>query len=141
MNNTRHSLRNIERFSGIKCSLPSGTSTIPNTFKGLEKHKTPTKAKQINASSSSSSIVRSFVLNIDLETSLFFHKQESQTTPTKISAKAKSPWRLRFEKILKHQELTPLSPANEAVAFTTAEVNSRYLKKELKIFSSVYRRH
>jgi len=36
--------------------------------------------------------------------------------------KVKSPWRLRFEKFLNHQELTPLSPTNESVAFTTVKV-------------------
>lgn len=59
LNSQRRSIRNVEKFSGIKCSLPSGTSTIPSTFKGLEKHSTPTKIRQTNNSaSSSSSIVR-----------------------------------------------------------------------------------
>jgi hypothetical protein len=31
--------------------------------------------------------------------------------------KSKSPWRLRFEKFLNHQELTPLSPTNQSIAF------------------------
>jgi hypothetical protein len=34
----------------------------------------------------------------------------------------KSPWRLRFEKFLNHQELTPLSPTDESVAFKTAKL-------------------
>lgn len=50
LNAQRHSLRNLEKFAGIKCALPSGTSTVPNTFKGLEKHTTPTHPKQMNTS-------------------------------------------------------------------------------------------
>jgi len=46
------SLHNVEKYSGIKCALPSFTSTIPSTFKGLEKHYTPIKNKQSNISSS-----------------------------------------------------------------------------------------
>jgi len=53
LNIQRRSIRHVEKFSGIKCSLPSGTSTIPNTFKGLQKHCTPTKNQQTNISSSS----------------------------------------------------------------------------------------
>ncbi len=47
LNSQRHSIRNVEKFSGIKCSLPSTKATIPNTFKGLEKHCTPTKTSSI----------------------------------------------------------------------------------------------
>ncbi|CAF2369542.1 unnamed protein product [Rotaria sp. Silwood2] len=107
LNIQHHLLRNIEKFSGIKCSLPSATSTIPNTFKGLEKHTTPTKTKQINTSSS---------------------LIDNQITPTTTNGKVKSPWRLRFEKFLNHQELTPLSPTNESIAFKPAETSS--LNKE-----------
>ncbi len=46
------SLHNAEKFSGIKCALPSFTSTLPNTFKGLEKHCTPIKTKSSNSSNS-----------------------------------------------------------------------------------------
>ncbi|CAF0788378.1 unnamed protein product [Rotaria sp. Silwood1] len=102
LNIQRHSLRNIEKFSGIKCSLPTGTSTIPNTFKGLEKHTTPTKTKQMNTSSS---------------------LIDNQITPTMTNGKVKSPWRLRFEKFLNHQELTPLSPANESITFKPAKTS------------------
>ena len=35
----------------------------------------------------------------------------------------KSPWRLRFEKFLNHQELTPLSPGDEPIAFKTAKLD------------------
>ncbi|CAF4178647.1 unnamed protein product [Rotaria socialis] len=107
LNASRHSLRNLERFSGIKCSLPSATPTVPNTFKGLEKHTTPTKTKQINMSISS----------ID-----------NPITPTATNGKVKSPWRLRFEKFLNHQELSPLSSPNETIAFQTAKTSS--LNKE-----------
>jgi len=102
LNIQRRSIRNIEKFSGIKCSLPSGISTIPNTFKGLEKHYTPTKM--------SSTLI------------------DNQITPTVTNGKVKSPWRLRFEKFLNHQELTPLSPTDESIAFKTAKTSS--LNKE-----------
>jgi hypothetical protein len=46
------SLYNAEKYSGIKCALPSFTPTIPTTFKGLEKHYTPMKNQQSNISSS-----------------------------------------------------------------------------------------
>jgi hypothetical protein len=54
------SLHNVEKYSGIKCTLPSFTSTIPNTCKGLDKHYTPIKTKQSNISSSF--IVRFFYM-------------------------------------------------------------------------------
>ena len=39
----------------------------------------------------------------------------------------KSPWRLRFEKFLNHQELTPISPGNDqSVAFQTAKVKTNF---------------
>ncbi|CAF3684093.1 unnamed protein product [Rotaria sordida] len=107
LNIQRHSLHKIEKFSGIKCSLPSGTSTIPNTFKGLEKHTTPTKIKQMNISLS---------------------LIDNQITPTMTNGKVKSPWRLRFEKFLNHEELTPLSPTNDLIAFKPAKTSS--LSKE-----------
>lgn len=44
-------------------------------------------------------------------------------TPTNTDGRSKSPWRLRFEKFLNHQELTPLSPPDGSVAFTTSKVN------------------
>ncbi|CAF1083604.1 unnamed protein product [Adineta steineri] len=97
----RRSLRHVEKFAGIKCHLPSATLTIPHTFKGLEKHGTPTKPKQTNIS----------LCN-------------NQITPTASNEKVKSPWRLRFEKFLNHQELTPISPANESIAFPTAKTSS-----------------
>ena len=50
-NMSRRSLRRVEPFSGIKCSLPTGKCTVPSTFKGLEKHCTPGKSKQRNSSS------------------------------------------------------------------------------------------
>jgi len=103
LNIQRRSIHNIEKFSGIKCSLPSGRSTMPNTFKGLEKHSTPTKIKQINISST-------FI--------------DNEITPKITNEKVKSPWRLRFEKILNHQELTPLSPTNQSIAFKTAKTSS-----------------
>jgi hypothetical protein len=43
------------------------------------------------------------------------------------NGKVKSPWRLRFEKFLNHQELTPLSPTNESIAFTTVKVKIEIL--------------
>ena len=46
------SFHNVEKYAGIKCALPSFMSTIPNTFKGLEKHNTPMKTKQANVASS-----------------------------------------------------------------------------------------
>ncbi len=46
------SLHNAEKYSGIKCALPSFKSTLPNTFKGLEKHCTPIKTQQLNSSNS-----------------------------------------------------------------------------------------
>jgi hypothetical protein len=107
LNTQRRSIRNVEKFSGIKCSLPTGRSTIPHAFKGLDKHRTPTKPKQANNSSSS----------ID-----------HQITPTVTNDKVKSPWRLRFEKFVNHQDLTPLSPTNESIAFKTAKTSS--LNKE-----------
>lgn len=51
LNTQRRSIRNIEKFSGIKCSLPSGTSTLPTTFKGFDKHCTPIKTKPTDTSS------------------------------------------------------------------------------------------
>jgi len=108
LNIQRRSIHNIEKFSGIKCSLPSGRSTIPNTFKGLEKHTTtPTKTKQTNISST---------------------LIDNPITPRITNEKVKSPWRLRFEKFLNHQELTPLSPTNQSIAFQTAKASS--LNKE-----------
>jgi hypothetical protein len=53
LNPQRRSMRTTEKFSGIKCSLPSKTSTLPKTFKGLEKHCTPTKTSSTLAVSSS----------------------------------------------------------------------------------------
>ncbi|UJR16134.1 hypothetical protein I4U23_003045 [Adineta vaga] len=103
----RRSLRNAEKFSGIKCALPSGTVTMPTTCKNFEKHRTPTRPKQVDMSSSMMS---------------------NHMTPTNTDGKSKSPWRLRFEKFLNHQELTPLSPSNESIAFTTAKTSS--LNKE-----------
>ena len=50
-NTSRRSLRRVEPFSGIKCSLPTGKCTVPSTFKGLEKHCTPGKTRQRNSSS------------------------------------------------------------------------------------------
>jgi hypothetical protein len=97
------SLHNIEKYSGIKCSLPSFTSTIPNTFKGLEKHYTPIKNKQPNISSS-------FI--------------DNQITPANTNGRDISPWRLRFEKFLKHEEPTPLSPSTESIASTKAKTSS-----------------
>ena len=41
------SLNNTEKYSGIKCALPSFTTTLPNTLKGLEKHYTPIKNETI----------------------------------------------------------------------------------------------
>jgi len=44
-------------------------------------------------------------------------------TPTvETKGKTKSPWRLRFEKFLNHQELTPISPTDESLAFQTTKV-------------------
>lgn len=91
------SMHNAEKYSGIKCALPSFKATVPSTFKGLEKHCTPTK---INQSISS--------------TSLF----ENEVTPANTSKREKSPWRMRFEKFLKHEQMTPLSPAIESVDST-----------------------
>lgn len=34
----------------------------------------------------------------------------------------KSPWRLRFEKFLNHQDLTPISPMDQSIALKTAKV-------------------
>lgn len=45
INPQRRSIRNLEKFSGIKCSLPSSTSTLPNTSKNLDKHCTPIHSK------------------------------------------------------------------------------------------------
>ncbi|CAF0871409.1 unnamed protein product [Rotaria sordida] len=88
------SLHNVEKYSGIKCALPSFTSTIPNTFKGLEKHYTPMKNKQTNMTSSFT---------------------DNQITPADTNNKDRSPWRLRFEKFLNHEQPTPLSPSIESV--------------------------
>lgn len=103
LNNQRRSIRNLERFSGIKCSLPSGTSTLPSTCKSFDKHCTPIKTKQTDTSLSS--------IN-------------NPITPKITNEKVKSPWRLRFEKFLNHQELTPLSPTDPSIAFTTAKVRT-----------------
>ncbi|CAF1017871.1 unnamed protein product [Adineta ricciae] len=103
----RRSLRNAEKFSGIKCALPSGTATMPTTCKNFEKHRTPTRTKQVDMSMSMIS---------------------NHMTPTNTDGRSKSPWRLRFEKFLNHQELTPLSPPDGSVAFTTSKTSS--LNKE-----------
>ena len=42
-NHPRRSLCHIEKFSGIKCSLPKNKTTIPKTCKTFEKYSTPTK--------------------------------------------------------------------------------------------------
>lgn len=91
-----------EKYCGIKCSLPSFTATVPQTFKGLEKHYTPTKPK----------------LSTSTSTSVFM---ENQFTPTNTNGRDKSPWRLRFEKFLNHQELTPLSPTRDSIALNTTK--------------------
>jgi len=83
-------LNNTEKYSGIKCALPSFATTLPNTLKGLEKHYTPIKTKPLNSSTS-------FL--------------DNQITPANTNGREKSPWRLRFEKFLKQEEPTPLSPA------------------------------
>ena len=49
---------NTEKYSGIKCTLPSFTSTVPTAFKGLEKHHTPVKNKLSTSSTSTSLMVR-----------------------------------------------------------------------------------
>jgi len=104
LNTQRRSLRNVEKFSGIKCSLPTGTSTLPNTCKVFDKHTTPNR-------NSSSTI-------------------NNPVTPTvETKGKTKSPWRLRFEKFLNHQELTPISPTDESLAFQTTKTSS-ILNKE-----------
>lgn len=107
LNTQRRSLRNVEKFSGIKCSLPTGSSTLPNTCKVFDKHTTPNKNRQMNSSSSS--------IN-------------NPITPTETKGKTKSPWRLRFEKFVNHQELTPITPTDESLAFKTAKTSS--LNKE-----------
>ncbi|CAF4293200.1 unnamed protein product, partial [Rotaria magnacalcarata] len=53
---------------------------------------------------------------------------DNPITPTAANGKGKSPWRLRFEKFLNHQELSPLSSPNETIAFQTAKTSS--LNKE-----------
>ena len=78
MNPQRRSMRNTEKFSGIKCSLPSTKATMPHTFKGLEKHTTPTK-------NSSSAIVRSS-FRIMNEASLFDLGYSSHTSSEKSMA-------------------------------------------------------
>lgn len=40
-------------------------------------------------------------------------------TPANTNGREKSPWRLRFEKFLHHEEPTPLSPATESVSNKT----------------------
>jgi len=55
---------------------------------------------------------------------LFSSLINNQITPTVTNGKEKSPWRLRFEKFLNHQELTPISP----IALTKATNSS--LNKE-----------
>jgi len=97
------SIHNVEKYSGIKCALPSFTPTMPNTFKGLEKHYTPIKTQQSNISTS-------FINN--------------QITPANTNGRDKSPWRLRFEKFLNHEEPTPLSPSTESVDSTKAKISS-----------------
>ena len=119
----RRSLRNIEKFSGIKCSLFTGKSTVPNTFKGLEKHRnTPTKTKQANISSSFAVSLLILLDSIAIYRILKIFLDYQLTSATK-NEKVKSPWRLRFEKFLNHQELTPLSQTEESlIVFTTAKV-------------------
>ncbi|CAF1215643.1 unnamed protein product [Rotaria sp. Silwood1] len=97
------SLHNVEKYSGIKCALPSFTSTIPNTFKGLEKHDTPMKNKQTNIASSMTN---------------------NQITPANTNSKDKSPWRLRFEKFINHEEPTPISPSTESVIVNKTKTSS-----------------
>lgn len=45
-------------------------------------------------------------------------------TPAHTNGRDKSPWRLRFEKFLNHQELTPLSPSRDSVALNTTKVKT-----------------
>jgi len=97
------SLHNVEKYSGIKCALPSFTPTILKTFKGLEKHYTPIKTTQSNISSS-------FINN--------------QITPANTNGRDKSPWRLRFEKFLNHEEPTPLSPSTESITSTKTKTST-----------------
>lgn len=94
-----------EKYSGIKCTLPSFTSTVPTAFKGLEKHYTPVKNKLSTSSTS---------------TSLMDH----QITPANTNGRDKSPWRLRFEKFLNHQELTPLSPTRDSTTLNNSKNSS-----------------
>jgi hypothetical protein len=44
-------------------------------------------------------------------------------TPANTNGKDKSPWRLRFEKFLNHEEPTPISPSIESTTSTKAKVN------------------
>jgi hypothetical protein len=44
-------------------------------------------------------------------------------TPANTNGKDKSPWRLRFEKFLNHEEPTPISPSIESTTSTKANVN------------------
>ena len=46
------SMHNAEKYSGIKCALPSFKATVPTTCRGLEKHYTPTKVNQSTSSTS-----------------------------------------------------------------------------------------
>jgi hypothetical protein len=43
---------NAEKYTGIKCALPTFKSTMPTNLKGLEKHYTPIKMNQSNSSTS-----------------------------------------------------------------------------------------
>ncbi|CAF3454651.1 unnamed protein product [Rotaria socialis] len=97
------SLYNVEKYSGIKCALPSFTPTMPHTFQRLEKHYTPMKKKQANTTTS---IVH------------------NQITPAKTNSRDTSPWRLRFEKFLKHEEPTPISPSAESVVSNKSRTSS-----------------
>lgn len=101
----RSSIRPIaktEKYSGIKCSLPSFTPTVPTAFKGLEKHYTPVRS-QLTSSLTSASLM------------------ENQMTPASTNGRDKSPWRLRFEKFLNHQEPTPISPTRNSVTLNDSK--------------------
>ncbi|UJR30546.1 hypothetical protein I4U23_018076 [Adineta vaga] len=91
-------LHGLEKYSGIKCALPSYKSTILNMFKGLEKHNTSIKYQQ---SKTSTAITNYQTVSNDMNKN-----------------KDKSPWRLRFEKFLNHEELAPLTATKEIAAST-----------------------
>ena len=134
----RSSIRPIaktEKYSGIKCSLPSFTPTVPTAFKGLEKHYTPVRSQLTSSLTSASLMVRRFSSSSSSKSQPNFLFQENQMTPASTNGRDKSPWRLRFEKFLNHQEPTPISPTRNSVTLNDSKVR-RFLLSNSVFFKN-----